>query len=114
MNKTIKDDSAFENAVEKLADSGVFFENCVVSEVYKSFANLGRIPPLYYYRDANNRKEIDLQIERKAPSHIALRQKKKPETGTSSHKTASGFCSAKSLHIADAIVVNSKNQRFWR
>jgi len=52
------------NVLEKLADSGVFFENYVVSEVYKSFANSGRLPPLFYYRDANNRKEIDLLIER--------------------------------------------------
>ncbi|MCL2009314.1 MAG: ATP-binding protein [Synergistaceae bacterium] len=50
--------------LEKLAESGVFFENYVVSEIYKSFVNSGRLPPLYYYRDANNRKEIDLLIER--------------------------------------------------
>ena len=50
-------------ALEKIADSGDFFENYVVSEVYKSFVNAGKRPPLYYYRDANNRKEIDLIIE---------------------------------------------------
>ena len=50
-------------ALEKLSDSGDFFENYVVSEIYKSFVNMGKRPPLYYYRDANNRKEIDLIIE---------------------------------------------------
>jgi hypothetical protein len=50
--------------LSKLADSGFFFENYVVSEVYKSFANAGLRSPLYYYRDTNNRKEIDLLIER--------------------------------------------------
>ena len=50
-------------ALEKALDSGDFFENYVVSEVFKSFVNVGRRPPLYYYRDANNRKEIDLIIE---------------------------------------------------
>ena len=50
--------------LEKLADSGEFFENYVVSEIYKSFTNVGLRPPLFYYRDANNRKEIDLLIER--------------------------------------------------
>ena len=52
------------SVLEKISDSGVFFENYVVSEIYKSFINSGYIPPLYYYRDANNRKEIDLIIER--------------------------------------------------
>ncbi|MCL2663151.1 MAG: ATP-binding protein [Oscillospiraceae bacterium] len=50
--------------LEKLADSGEFFENYVVSEVYKSFTNTGLRPPLHYYRDTNNRKEIDILIER--------------------------------------------------
>ena len=50
--------------LEKLSDSGDFFENYVVSEIYKSFTNVGQRPPLFYYRDANNRKEIDLLIER--------------------------------------------------
>jgi len=50
--------------LEKVADSGDFFENYVVTEIYKSFSNAGQRPPLYYYRDANNRKEIDLLIDR--------------------------------------------------
>ncbi|MDR1993564.1 MAG: ATP-binding protein [Nitrososphaerota archaeon] len=47
----------------KSVDSGDFFENYVVSEVYKSFTNVCKRPPLYYYRDANNRREIDLIME---------------------------------------------------
>jgi predicted AAA+ superfamily ATPase len=50
--------------LERSADSGDIFENYVVSEIYKSFVCVGKNPPLYYYRDANNRKEIDLLIER--------------------------------------------------
>ena len=50
-------------SLEKIADSGDFFENYIVSEIYKSFSNAGKRPPLYYYRDSNNRKEIDLIIE---------------------------------------------------
>jgi len=50
-------------ALEKNVESGDFFENYVVSEIYKSFTNAGKRPPLYYYRDSNNRKEIDLIIE---------------------------------------------------
>lgn len=41
--------------------AGEFFETYVVSEIYKSFINVGKKPPLYYYRDSNT-KEIDLII----------------------------------------------------
>ncbi len=41
--------------------SGQFFETWVVSEIYKSYLNAGKQPPLYFYRD-NNKKEIDLII----------------------------------------------------
>ena len=54
-------DNAIE--LEHAADSGDFFENYIVSEVLKSFANTGKRPQLYYFRDINNRKEIDLIIE---------------------------------------------------
>ena len=44
------------------AKSGQFFESFVVSEIIKSFTNNGIEPPLYFYRDTNQ-KEIDLIIE---------------------------------------------------
>lgn len=44
------------------AKSGQFFESFVVSEIIKSFTNNGIKPPLYFYRDTNQ-KEIDLIIE---------------------------------------------------
>jgi predicted AAA+ superfamily ATPase len=47
--------------LEAGAMAGAFFETYVVSEIYKSFINAGKIPPLYYYRDSNT-KEIDLII----------------------------------------------------
>lgn len=50
------------NSIESLesgAMSGEFFESWVVSEVYKSYINNGKRPPLYFYRDSN-KKEIDL------------------------------------------------------
>lgn len=43
------------------AMSGQFFETWVVSEIYKSYLNNGKRPPLFYYRDSN-KKEIDLLI----------------------------------------------------
>ena len=41
--------------------SGAFFETWVVTEIYKSYLNVGKRPPLYFYRDSN-KKEIDLII----------------------------------------------------
>ena len=41
--------------------SGDFFKSFVFSEIYKSFLNAGKEPPLYYYRD-KDQKEIDLLI----------------------------------------------------
>jgi predicted AAA+ superfamily ATPase len=48
-------------ALESGAMSGTFFETWVVSEIYKSFINAGKRPPLFFYRDSNT-KEIDLII----------------------------------------------------
>ncbi len=45
--------------LENSAMSGAFFETWVVSEIYKSYLNAGRRPPLCFYRDSN-KKEIDL------------------------------------------------------
>lgn len=47
--------------LENSAMSGAFFETWVVSEIYKSYLNVGKKPPLYFYRDSNQ-KEIDLII----------------------------------------------------
>ena len=47
--------------LESSSMSGEFFETWVVSEIYKSYLNAGRRPPLYFYRDSN-KKEIDLII----------------------------------------------------
>lgn len=49
--------------LEKGAMSGQFFETWVVSEIYKSYINNGKRPPLYFYRDSN-KKEIDVIIYR--------------------------------------------------
>ena len=45
--------------LESSAMSGEFFESWVVAEIYKSYLNAGKRPPLYFYRDSN-KKEIDL------------------------------------------------------
>lgn len=50
-------------ALEKGAMSGAFFESYVFSEIYKSYLNAGKEPPIFYYRD-KDKKEIDLLILR--------------------------------------------------
>ena len=47
--------------LERGAMSGVFFESYVFSEIYKSFLNNGTVPPMYYFRD-KDQKEIDLLL----------------------------------------------------
>lgn len=47
--------------LERGAMSGAFFESYVFSEIYKSYTNAGKEPPIFYYRD-KEQKEIDLLI----------------------------------------------------
>ena len=48
--------------LEVSAMTGQYFETYVVSEVIKSYLNVGKRPPVFYYRDTD-RKEIDLILE---------------------------------------------------
>lgn len=49
-------------ALETGAMNGEIFETWVVSEIYKSYINSGKRPPMYFYRDSN-KKEIDVLLE---------------------------------------------------
>jgi predicted AAA+ superfamily ATPase len=49
--------------LRKGAMGGAFFETFVIAEIIKSYINKGSAPPLYYYRDKEQR-EIDLLIWR--------------------------------------------------
>jgi len=48
-------------ALERGAMSGAFFESYVFSEIYKSYLNAGKEPPVYYYRD-KDKNEIALLL----------------------------------------------------
>ncbi len=50
------------DALERGAMSGAFFENYVFTEIYKSYLNAGKEPPVFYYRD-KDQKEIDLLLQ---------------------------------------------------
>lgn len=59
------------NAPETLevsAMSGAFFETYAISEIIKSYYNAGKRPPVFYYRDTDQ-KEIDLIIEQNDTIH---------------------------------------------
>ena len=47
--------------LERGAMSGAIFESYVFSEIYKSYLNAGKEPPVFYYKD-KDQKEIDLLI----------------------------------------------------
>ena len=53
-----------KKAVTRGPQAGALFENFVIQELFKHYANLGRTAPLYYYR-TNNGLEVDLIIEEK-------------------------------------------------
>ena len=56
-----------------------FFETWVISEIFKSFLNVGKTPPLNYYRDSNS-KEIDLIISQLNVIYpIEIRKSARPE-----------------------------------
>ena len=50
------------------AMNGAYFENFVISEIYKSYINAGKEPTLYYYRDKEGH-EIDLILENSGNLH---------------------------------------------
>ena len=47
--------------LERGAMAGSFFESWVFSEIYKSYLNAAKEPPIFYYRD-KDKKEIDLLL----------------------------------------------------
>ncbi len=68
--------------LETSAMSGEFFETWVVSEVYKSYLNAGKRPPLYFYRDSN-KKEIDLILYENGTVHpIEIKKGAAPQNAT--------------------------------
>lgn len=42
---------------------GSLFENMIIADLYKQYANMGRRPPLYFWRDQNGRLEVDCIVD---------------------------------------------------
>ncbi|MFA7127041.1 MAG: ATP-binding protein [Bacilli bacterium] len=65
--------------------SGPFFESWVFSEIYKSYLNDGKKPPIFYYRD-RDQKEIDLLIEQNGKLHpIEIKKSTNPSKQAMRH-----------------------------
>ena len=68
--------------LENSAMSGAFFETWVVSEVYKSYLNAGKRPPLYFYRDSN-KKEIDMILYQNGTVYpVEIKKAASPQNAT--------------------------------
>ncbi|NLI92254.1 MAG: ATP-binding protein [Peptococcaceae bacterium] len=79
---------ASPETLETGAMSGAIFETWVVSEIIKSYYNVGRQAPLYYYRDKEQR-EIDLIIERDNRLHpIEIKKSGSPNKDAIRHFSA--------------------------
>lgn len=79
-------------ALERGAMAGAFFESYVFSEIYKSYLNAGKEPPIFYYRD-KDQKEIDLLIyQNGALSPIEIKKSASPSQSAT-----------KNFHVLDPI-----------
>lgn len=73
--------------LEKGPMSGAFFESWVFSEIFKSYLNVGKEPPVFYYRD-KDKKEIDLLILQNGTLYpIEIKKSASPGTHAIKHFT---------------------------
>lgn len=100
--------------IQQGAKSGQFFETFVVSEIIKSFYNNGIEPPIYYYRDTNQ-KEIDLLIE----YHRTLYPVEIKTSASPDKKMAKAFGILKEnlpeaeITIGNGVIINQYPQKLW-
>ncbi|MBF0784608.1 ATP-binding protein [Muribacter muris] len=100
--------------IQQGAKNGQFFETFVVSEIIKSFYNNGIEPPIYFYRDTNQ-KEIDLLIEHQRtlyPIEIKV-------TASPDKKMAKAFGILKAnlqdtdIQLGTGVIINQYPQKLW-
>jgi hypothetical protein len=77
--------------LETGAMSGPIFETWVVTEIYKSYLNKGVRPPMYFYRDSNQ-KEIDLiLVKDDILSPIEIKKTNTPRNATKNFNALEGL-----------------------
>ena len=100
--------------IQQGAKSGQFFETFVVSEIIKSFYNNGIEPPIYFYRDTNQ-KEIDLLIEyNRALYPVEIKTSASPDK-----KMVKAFGILKEnlpegeIQLGNGVIINQYPQKLW-
>lgn len=100
--------------IQQGAKSGQFFETFVVSEIIKSFYNNGLEPPIYFYRDTNQ-KEIDLLIEYNRTLYpIEIKTTASPDK-----KMAKVFgilrdnLPKEDIQVGNGVIINHYPQKMW-
>ncbi len=100
--------------IQQGAKRGQFFETFVVSEIIKSFYNNGIEPPIYFYRDTNQ-KEIDLLIEHNRTLYpIEIKT-----TASPNKKMTKAFGILKDnlppdeIQIGNSVIINQYPQKLW-
>ncbi|OOF36227.1 ATP-binding protein [Rodentibacter heidelbergensis] len=96
------------------AKRGQFFETFVMSEVIKSFYNNGLEPPIYFYRDTNQ-KEIDLLIEYDRTLYpVEIKTSASPDK-----KMAKSFgflkenLPSEEIQVGNGVIINLYPQKLW-
>lgn len=85
-----------------------------MGEIVKSFYNAGLEPPLYYYRDSNQ-KEIDLLIEYDRTLYpVEIKQSASPNKQMSKHfKMLKEHISGNELTVAHGTLINQYPDKLW-
>lgn len=100
--------------IQQGAKSGQFLETFIVSEIIKSFYNSGIEPPIYFYRDTNQ-KEIDLLIE----YHRTLYPIEIKSSASPDKKMAKAFGILKDnlpeneITLGNGVILNLYPQKLW-
>ena len=102
-------------SLEASAMSGAFFETFVVSEIIKSYLNAGKRPPVFYYRDMDQ-KEIDLVIEENGNLYpIEIKKSASPKRNACRHFSVLEKINKKDINgsvismVDDLIPIDSNN-----
>lgn len=102
------------DTIQQGAKSGQFFETFVVGEIIRSFRNQGKEPPIYYYRDTNQ-KEIDLLIEHGQYLYpVEIKTTAKPDK-----RMAQAFqilrknLPESEIAIGNGVIINQYPQKLW-
>ncbi|NBI13123.1 DUF4143 domain-containing protein [[Haemophilus] felis] len=101
------------DTIQQGAKKGQFFETFVISEIIKSFYNQGIKPPIYFYRDTNQ-KEIDLVIEYDHCLYpIEIKTTASPNKQMAKHFSLLNQLPEEEVSVQTGIIINHYPQKMW-